>query len=83
VPTLHLEPVLHRLRLAAGDAPQELYLRMVGDRSLRGDVVFICRDMRYTPEPRRNCVSVEMMLRVAKHVFERGALPDWVEWEEV
>jgi Immunity protein Imm1 len=66
------------------DASQEPpYLRIVGDRSLCGEVVFMYRDRQHTPEPRHNCVPVEMMLRVVRHLYEYGTLPDWVEWEEV
>jgi hypothetical protein len=66
------------------DTSQESpYLRIVGDRSSRGEVVFMYRDRQHTPEPRRNCVPVEVMLRVVRHLFEHGTLPDWVEWEEV
>lgn len=59
------------------------YLRIVGDRSLAGEVVFMYRDRQHTPEPRRNCVPVAVMLRVVRHLYEYGTLPNWVEWEEV
>jgi hypothetical protein len=59
------------------------YPRIVGDRSLPGEVVFMYRDRQHTPEPRRDCVPIEVMLRVVRHLFEYGILPDWAEWEEV
>jgi hypothetical protein len=45
-------------------------------------VVFRYEQGTWTEIPARNCVPVEVMLRVVKHFFFNGALPDWVAWEE-
>lgn len=63
------------------------YLTAVGDPSLSrengGAIVFRYEEGTWTEIPRRNCVPVETMLRVAKHFFHNGSLPNWITWEEV
>jgi Immunity protein Imm1 len=68
---------------AAGDPP---YLVPVADPTLpveeRGIVVFRFEG-QWTEIPRRNCVPVDVMLRIAKDFFSTGNLPGWISWEEV
>jgi Immunity protein Imm1 len=63
------------------------YLSIVnGERSTHDStdiIVFRYEQGTWTEIPARNCVPVEVMLRVAKHFFVNGTLPDWVGWEEV
>lgn len=63
------------------------YLTVVGDPLLSyengGVTVFRYEEGTWTEILRRNCVPVEVMLRVVKHFFLTGSLPDWIPWEEV
>ena len=62
-------------------------LTAVGDPSLSyengGVVVFRYEQGTWTEILRRNCVPVETMVRVAKHFFLTGSLPNWISWEQV
>lgn len=66
-----------------GDPP---YLTVVGDQSLDyengGVVVFRYENGHWTEMLRRNCVSVEVMLRIVKHFVETEMLAEWVAWED-
>jgi hypothetical protein len=63
------------------------YLTVIGDPSLSyengGVVIFRYEEGTWTEILRRNCVPVDVMLRIAKHFFLTGSLPDWIAWEEV
>ncbi len=63
------------------------YLTVVGDPALSfekgGVIVFKYEEGTWTEILRRNCVPVETMVRVAKHFFQTGSLPDWIGWEQV
>jgi hypothetical protein len=68
---------------ASGDPP---YLVPVGDSSLpieSRDVAVFRFEGQWTEIPRRNCVTVDLMLRIAKDFFTTGNLPGWLAWEEV
>ena len=67
----------------SGDPP---YLAVMGDDSLdyeSGGVVVFRYEDQWTEILRRNCVSLDIMKRIAKEFFETGKLPDWIEWEAV
>jgi hypothetical protein len=67
---------------ASGDPP---YLVPVGDLTPveeEGVVVFRFEG-QWTEISRRNCVPVDLMIRIAKDFFSTGNLPGWISWEEV
>jgi Immunity protein Imm1 len=62
------------------------YLTVVSDATPQDDdggVVVFRYDGSWTEVLRRNCVPVDVMLRIAQHFFAKGILPDWITWEEV
>jgi Immunity protein Imm1 len=68
---------------ASQDPP---YLVVIGDPSLTaedGGVVVFRFEGQWTEVLRRNCVTVDVMLQIAKHFFLTGTLPDWIDWEQV
>ena len=68
---------------ASQDPP---YLVVVGDASLtyeHGGVAVFRDAGQWTEVLRRNCVPVDVMLRIAGFFFETGALPSWIAWEQV
>ena len=61
-------------------------LTVLGDPSLtyeNGGVVNFMYEDQVTEILRRNCVSVDVMLRAARHFYQTEGLPDWLTWEEV
>ena len=67
---------------ASGDPP---YLVAVGDPAAtvgEGGVAVFRFEGQWTEIPRRNCVPVDVMLRIVKDFFTTGRLPDWIGWEE-
>ncbi len=67
----------------SGDPP---YLVVVGDPALTfesGGVVVFRFGGQWTEILRRNCVPVDVMLRIARDFFTTGHLSDWIAWEEV
>ncbi len=68
---------------ASQDPP---YLAVVGDPALNfedGGVVVFRFGGEWTEILRRNCVPVDVMLRVAGHFVATGGLRDWIGWEQV
>ncbi|WP_197040974.1 Imm1 family immunity protein [Chondromyces apiculatus] len=65
-----------------GDPP---YLKVVGEAALSPNdgVAVFTYGGDWTEIPLRNCISVDKMLAMVRHFFESGALPNWIEWEEV
>jgi Immunity protein Imm1 len=62
------------------------YLVVVGDSSLtaeNGGVVVFRFEGQWTEVLRRNCVPVDVMLQITRHFFLTGAVPDWIDWEQV
>jgi Immunity protein Imm1 len=62
------------------------YLVPVGDAALsfeNGGVVVFRYEGSWTEILKRNCVPIDMMLRIALHFYRKGSLPEWIAWEEV
>jgi hypothetical protein len=62
------------------------YLVVVGDSSLtyeNGGVLVFRFEGEWTEHLRRNCVSVDIMLRIVEHFVQTGERPDWIPWEPV
>jgi Immunity protein Imm1 len=62
------------------------YVTVIGDPELdfeKGGVVVFRYDGSWTEILRRNCVPVDVMVRIAHHFYANGNLPDWIGWEEV
>jgi Immunity protein Imm1 len=62
------------------------YLTVVGDAKLsyeNGGVVVFRYEGQWTEILRRNCVPLDVMLRIAQHFYATGTLPEWIAWEEV
>ena len=67
---------------ASGDPP---YLVPVGNPATtaeEGGVAVFRFEGQWTEIPRRNCVPVDVMLRIARDFFATGKIPDWIAWEE-
>lgn len=66
-----------------GDPP---YLSVVGDQSLDyetgGVVIFRYGNGHWTEILRRNCVTIEVMHRIAKEFVETKKLAEWIAWED-
>jgi Immunity protein Imm1 len=61
------------------------YLIPIGDASLNlenGGVAVFFYDGSWTEVLQRNCVPIDVAIRIALHFYRTEAVPDWIAWEE-
>jgi hypothetical protein len=62
------------------------YLIPISDSSLNlenGGVIVFRYEGTWTEILKRNCVPMDVAIRIAQHYYRTGILPQWIGWEEV